>query len=352
MPDNSFNMRKRVLFVDDDRSLLKLEEIRLERAGYEFIGASDGVEGLVMAQSIRPDLILLDYMMPGLSGKEVFLKIIESCDEDLKHTPVIMLTARADNYSEQQALLEMGLSAYLCKPFGHHELLNVIDNVLTMSQVKARNRLLERELRQSWVGTVKALISLLAVKDDYTGAHSSAVAEMAEMLARHLNLSEIEITNIKLGALLHDVGKIGVPESVLRKPGSLTAEEVSVMRAHVDHGEQALHNVPHMEDVHAIVKYHHEWWNGNGYPRGLKEEEIPLGARIVAVVDAYDAMTTDRPYRRHLPQEVAFERLRRAAGTQFDAHLVEKFVECIGASDSAPARSLNFSFIEALHYVA
>jgi putative two-component system response regulator len=352
MPDNSLTERKRVLFVDDDQSLVKLEEIRLERAGYEFIAASDGVEGLVLAQSMRPDLILLDYMMPGLSGREVFLKIIESCDEDLRHTPIIMLTARADNYSEQQALLEMGLSAYLCKPFGHHELLNVIDNVLTMSRVKERNRILERDLRQSWVGTVKALISLLAVKDDYTGAHSSSVAEMAEMLARHLNLSEIEITNIKLGALLHDIGKIGVPESVLRKPGSLTAEEIGVMRLHVDHGEQALHNVPHMEDVHAIVKYHHEWWNGNGYPRGLKEEEIPLGARIVAVVDAYDAMTTDRPYRRHLPQEVAFERLRRASGTQFDAHLVEKFIECIGASDSQPARALNFSFIEALHYVA
>ncbi len=352
MPDNYLNERKRILFVDDDRSLLKLEEIRLDRAGYEFIGACDGVEGLVMAQSLRPDLIVLDYMMPGLSGKEVFLKIIESCDEQLRHTPMIMLTARADNYSEQQALLEMGLSAYLCKPFGHHELLNVIDNVMTMSGVKERNRILERDLRQSWVGTVKALISLLAVKDDYTGAHSSAVAEMAELLARHLNLSEIEITNIKLGALLHDIGKIGVPESVLRKPGSLTAEEIGVMRLHVDHGEQALNSVPHMEDVHAIVKHHHEWWNGNGYPRGLKEDDIPLGARIVAVVDAYDAMTSDRPYRRRLPQSVAFQRLRAASGTQFDSHLVEKFIECIGTNTSQPARALNLSFIEALHYVA
>ncbi len=352
MPDNFFDHRKRVLFVDDDEALLKLEQIRLERAGYDFIGAGNGRDGLSLAQTMMPDLILLDYMMPGLSGKEVFLEIIQSCEEKLRHTPVIMLTARTDNDMEQRALLEMGLSAYLCKPFGHHELLNIMDNVLVMSRIKERNRALERELRQSWVGTVKALISLLAVKDDYTGEHSSMVAEMAERLARHLNLSEVEITNIKLGALLHDVGKIGVPESVLRKAGRLTEDETDVMRLHVNHGEQALQGVPHMEDVHAIIKYHHEWWNGKGYPLGLSEEEIPLGARIVAVVDAYDAMTSDRPYRQHLSQEVAIHRLRAAAGTQFDQRIVEKFIECIGTSDTERTRSTNFSFIEHLHYVA
>jgi putative two-component system response regulator len=352
MPDKIFDQRTRVLFVDDDETLLKLEQIRLERAGYDFIGANNGREGLSFARAMHPDLILLDYMMPGLSGKEVFLEIINSRDEQLSHTPVIMLTAKTDNYTEQRALLEMGLSAYLCKPFGHHELLNVIDNVLVMSRIKQRNRILEREARQSWVGTVKALISLLAVKDDYTGEHSSVVAELAEMLARRLNLSEVEITNIKLGALLHDVGKIGVPESVLRKAGSLTPDEINLMRLHVDHGEQALKGVPHMEDVHTIIKHHHEWWNGEGYPLGLKGEEIPLGARIVAVVDAYDAMTSDRPYRQHLPQATAIQRLRAAAGTQFDVRLVEKFIECLETSDAERTRSINYSFIEELHYVA
>lgn len=352
MPDNFFDRRKRVLFVDDDESLLKLEQIRLERAGYEFIAADNGRDGLSLARAMSPDLILLDYMMPGLSGKEVFLELIESCDERLRHTPVIMLTARTDNYAEQRALLELGLSAYLCKPFGHHELLNVIDNVMLMGRIKERNRILEREARQSWVGTVKALISLLAVKDDYTGEHSSMVAELAEMLARHLNLSEVEITNIKLGALLHDIGKIGVPESVLRKSGKLTADETHVMRLHVDHGEQALKDVPHMEDVHTIVKHHHEWWNGDGYPLGLKAEEIPLGARIVAVVDAYDAMTSDRPYRQRLPQATAIQRLRAAAGMQFDHSIVEKFVECLESNDQERTRSINYSFVEDLHHVA
>ncbi len=352
MPDKFFDHKTRVLFVDDDESLLKLEQIRLERAGYDFTGADNGRDGLSFANAMHPDLILLDYMMPGLSGKEVFLEIIQSCDERLRHTPVIMLTARTDNHAEQRALLELGLSAYLCKPFGHQELLNVMDNVLVMSHIKERNRALEMEVRQSWVGTIKALISLLAVKDDYTGEHSSMVAELAEMLARNLNLSEVEITNIKLGALLHDIGKIGVPESVLRKAGKLTQDETDVMRLHVDHGEQALKDVPHMEDVHSIVKHHHEWWSGGGYPLGLKGEEIPFGARIVAVVDAYDAMTSDRPYRQRLPQATAIHRLRAASGTQFDQCIVEKFIECLEANNSERTRSLDFSFIEELHHVA
>lgn len=352
MPDKFFDHKTRVLFVDDDESLLKLEQIRLERAGYDFTGADNGRDGLSLAGALHPDLILLDYMMPGLSGKEVFLEITQSCDERLRHTPVIMLTARTDNHAEQRALLELGLSAYLCKPFGHQELLNVMDNVLVMSRIKERNRALEMEVRQSWVGTIKALISLLAVKDDYTGEHSSMVAELAELLARSLNLSEVEITNIKLGALLHDVGKIGVPESVLRKAGKLTQDETDVMRRHVDHGEQALKGVPHMEDVHSIIKHHHEWWSGGGYPLGLKGEEIPLGARIVAVVDAYDAMTSDRPYRQHLPQATAIHRLRAASGTQFDGRIVEKFIECLEANNSERTRSLDFSFIEELHHVA
>ncbi len=352
MPDKFFSQRKSVLFVDDDESLLMLERIRLERAGYEFIGALNGVEGLRYAQAMQPDIIMLDYMMPGLSGKEVFLELLQSPIERLRHTPVIMLTAKTDNYTEQRALLELGLSAYLCKPFGNHELLNVVDNVLVMSHIKERNRILEREARRSWVGTIKALISLLAVKDGYTCEHSSMVAELAEMLARGLNLSEVEVTNIKLGALLHDVGKIGVPESVLRKSGELTPDETEVMRLHVDHGERALEGMPHMEDVHAIVKHHHEWWNGNGYPLSLKGEEIPLGARIVAVVDAYDAMTSDRPYRKRMPQAAAIQRLRAAAGIQFDERLVEKFVECLLASDAERTRSINYSFIEELHHVA
>ena len=352
MLEESPGKRKLILFVDDDPTLLRLGRLSLERAGYDCIGASGGLEGLEQAHANRPDLILLDYMMPDLNGREVFDRLLASSDERLQRTPVIMLTARAGNYAEQRQLLEMGLAAYLHKPFGHHELLNVIDNVLVTSQIKERNRLLEEEARRSFITTVRILISLLFIKDPYTGGHSNATAELAEGIAICHGLSAEEALSIKLGALLHDVGKIGVSENILRKPTSLTADEMLEMRLHVTHGEQTLRDVPRMDAVRDMIHYHHEWWDGRGYPLGLSGEEIPLGARIIAVADAYDAMTSDRPYRRRLPQEVALERLREGAGTQFDPAVVESLFLYLAANEAQGARELRLEFLEDLPFVA
>jgi len=346
------NKKRYVLLVDDDAELRKLGRVSLERAGYGFADAADGSTGLRLAREIYPDLILLDYMMPGISGKEVFVTLATSEDERLRQTPVVMLTAKSDNVDEQRELLELGMAAYLCKPFGHRELLNVIDNVLIMAQIKERNRVLEMEARQSFVSTVRALISLLSVKDNYTGEHSSMTADLAEKVALRFNLSEQEIMDVKLGGLLHDIGKIGVPECILCKAACLTPEEMIVMRQHVHYGEQALEGVPHMETVRAIVKHHHEWWNGGGYPDGLKGEEIPLATRIVTVADAYDAMTSDRPYRRRLSQVTAIERLRAAAGFQFDASVVEKLVECLSTYNLEQSPALCLKFLDRLHHAA
>ncbi|MGH9902579.1 MAG: HD-GYP domain-containing protein, partial [Pyrinomonadaceae bacterium] len=323
--------------MDDDPSLLRLGRLSLERAGYDFLGAVTGRGGLERAREKRPDLILLDYTLPDLSGKEFFQELLRDEDADLRHTPVIMLTALANNYAEQRELLERGLAAYLHKPFGYRELLNVIDNVLVLSRIRERNRLLELEARRSFVATAKTLITLLFAKDSYTGEHSKKTARLAEAVALRCGLSEEAALYVKLGALLHDVGKIGVPEEVLRKPTGLTDEETAIMRRHVHHGEQALSGVPHMEAVRAMVMHHHEWWDGGGYPAGLCGEEIPLGARIIGVVDAYDAMTSDRPYRKRLPREVAVERLRAAAGTQFDPVVVGKLFEYLDAREDDDA---------------
>jgi putative two-component system response regulator len=352
MSEPYLNKRNLVLFVDDDPELRKLARVSLERAGYGYIGAPNGSEGLRLAREFYPNLILLDYMMPGISGKEVFVTLATSDDERLRHTPVVMLTAKHDNHDEQRELLELGMASYLCKPFGHHELLNVIDNVLIMAQIKERNRLLEIEASQSFVGTVRAMISLLAVKDNYTGEHSNMTADLAESLARSFNLSEREVLHVKLGGLLHDIGKIGIPECILCKPACLTPEEMTVMRQHVHYGEQALAGVPHMETVRSIVKHHHEWWNGLGYPDGLNGTEIPLATRIVTVADAYDSMTSDRPYRRRLSQMTAIERLRAAAGIQFDPVVVEKLVACLADYDTGQTRSLNLQFLDQLHHAA
>ncbi|HVF54967.1 MAG TPA: HD domain-containing phosphohydrolase [Pyrinomonadaceae bacterium] len=344
--DTSPVKKKLILFVDDDASLLRLGRLTLERAGYRFVGALGGHEGLQQARTCRPDLILLDYMMPDISGKEVFDALRRSDDPALRNTPVIMLTARTNNDAEQQELLEHGLAAYLHKPFGYRELLNVIENVLVLSQIKERNRILELEARRSFIAMVRTLITLLFAKDSYTGQHSKNVARLAEGLALQCGLSEEDAIFVKLGALLHDVGKIGVPEGVLCKPDRLTEEETAVMRRHVHHGEQALAGVPRMEAVRLMVLHHHEWWNGGGYPAGLCGEEIPLGARLIAIVDAYDAMTSDRPYRTRLPQAVAVERMRGGAGTQFDPILVNKLFEYLSAYDEGGAQELDLEFLE------
>jgi putative two-component system response regulator len=338
--------RKLILFVDDDASLLRLGRLTLESAGYEFLGALGGQEGLHRARASRPDLILLDYMMPDISGKEVFGELRRSADLRLRRTPVVMLTAHANNEAEKRELLESGLAAYLHKPFGYRELLNVIENVLVLSQIRERNHLLELEAHRSFIAMVRTLITLLFAKDSYTGQHSKAVARLAEGLALHCGLSEEEAMHVKLGALLHDVGKIGVPEGVLCKPDCLTVEEVAVMRRHVHHGEQALAGVPRMEALRAMVLHHHEWWDGNGYPAGLCGEEIPLGARIIAVVDAYDAMVSDRPYRDALPRAVAVERLRAGAGTQFDPVLVGKLFDYLAKHEAVEHGEIDLEFLE------
>jgi putative two-component system response regulator len=345
---DSNGLPKLVLMVDDDPQQIAFGERLSERAGYRFAGAAGGRSGLLAAHRLRPDVILLDYNMPDLTGREVFEELLRSTDERLRNTPVIMLTAQSANYAEQRQLLDAGLAAYLYKPFGYHELLNVIGNVLVLGQTRERNRLLELQARQSFVSTARMLVTLLFAKDRYTAEHSNMTADLAESLALAYGLGEQGAMQIKLGALLHDIGKIGVPENILCKTSCLTADETILMRLHVDYGEQALCGVPHMESICEIVKYHHEWWDGGGYPHGLRGEEIPLGARLISVVDSFDAMTSDRPYRNQLPLAEATRRLRAGAGTQFDPALVEALLDTLKTYDLRRERSLNLQFLEEL----
>ena len=322
-------LTRKVLWVDDDPATLQLGRLILEQAGYQFLAAHDGEQGLEVAASQCPDLILLDYTMQGMSGREVFEAIVTSENPpSLRHTPVVMLTGRAGSEKERRSLLNMGLAAYLVKPFGPRELLNVIDNVLVTSEVRAQNRSLEYELRQTFTSVVSSLLSLLSIKDPYTGEHSSMVLKHAERLARQCGLDDESVFDVTTAALLHDIGKIGVPESILRKPARLTQEEKVEMDKHVIYGYQALAGIPKLRLVRELVYHHHERWDGQGYPHGLVGEQTPLGARIVAVVDAYDAMTSNRPYRCGMPREAALSRLNDASGTQFDPYIVQCFIQC------------------------
>lgn len=344
------NTRK-VLWIDDDATTLQLGRIYLEKAGYQFLSAVDGEQGIILAEQEHPNLILLDYAMSGMSGRDVYQTFISRGPEDpLYHTPVVMLTGLNHGDLERREMLKLGLSAYLLKPFGPRELINVIDNVLLTHEIRERNRLLERELHDTFTSIVRSMIMLLTAKDNYTGEHSGYVLKLAEQLARKCGLNEEEIFDVKIAALLHDIGKIGVPEEILCKTTRLTPEEKAEMDKHVVYGYHALSSIPKLQRVREMVFHHHEWWNGGGYPNRLTGEQIHIGGRIVAVVDAYDAMTSDRPYRRGMETSIALERLHAASGTQFDPWLVAQFTECI--SDGLPfvERTANLNgIISAFH---
>jgi HD-GYP domain-containing protein (c-di-GMP phosphodiesterase class II) len=188
---------------------------------------------------------------------------------------------------------------------------------------------LEQKIRDVTFSTLCALVQLLDLKDMTTGVHSSRLVEWAITMAKLMGLSVEETRDIEIATALHDIGKIGVPDEILKKPAHLTPEEQTIMRKHPEYGWAVMKNIPGCESASLLILHHHEAWNGSGYPAGLQGNAIPLGSRIVAIADAFDAMTTDRCYRKGMPAEVALTRLEKFAGVQFDAELVDVFASYI-----------------------
>lgn len=321
---------RRVLFVDDEPAMTQLGKVVLERAGHRCSLATNGEEGLQRILTDRPDLVILDYMMPGMSGAEVFRTLrTNSTFKDVRETPVLMLTAKTDNDTERRQLMELGLAAYLTKPFGHRELLNVIDNILITSEVRRQQLQTAGDIKSIYIGAIHTLLKLLETKDPYAHEHSQMAELVSVAVAEQYGLNEYQIETIRMAALLHDIGKVEIPEHILNKPEPFSADERSVMQQHVTHSVQILDAIPEMREVAILVGCHHERIDGKGYPQGLDADEIPLGARIIAVADAYDAMQGNRSYRTRLSKEETIAQLRAHAGTQFDGDVVEYFIEAL-----------------------
>jgi HD-GYP domain-containing protein (c-di-GMP phosphodiesterase class II) len=186
-----------------------------------------------------------------------------------------------------------------------------------------------RELEQTYVGTAAALAAALEAKDDYTADHAQSIADLAVEVGRELGMERRALRDLRYGAIFHDIGKIAVPDAILHKPGKLTDDEFQVVKRHPVAGEQILAPVPFLADVRRIVRHDHERWDGDGYPDGLRGDDIPVGARIVFVVDAFHAMTSDRPYRKGMPEDEAEVQLRTGAGSQFDPEVVDAFMRVL-----------------------
>jgi response regulator RpfG family c-di-GMP phosphodiesterase len=337
---------RRILIVDDDRAVLEVLAEGLTMLGYDIVTARGADEAFDRVRHEPIALVLSDIEMPGRSGLEL-LRRIKDRDADLD---VIMVTGAVDAGTAVQAIRQ-GASDYVTKPFNLDEVQIVVERTLEKRRLIRENReyqerleelvtrrtreLLEKkaeverlyqELEESLESTLQALVTALDFRDNETQGHSHRVVEYSVLVAERMGVAEPELTWIRRGAILHDVGKIGVSDAVLRKPGKLDASEWEEMRRHPEMGYRMLQHIVFLEPALDIVLCHQERWDGTGYPRRMAGEGIPLGARIFAVVDTFDAMTSDRPYRKALSIEQARDEIRRCAGTQFDPRAAEAFL--------------------------
>jgi response regulator RpfG family c-di-GMP phosphodiesterase len=339
--------RKRVLIVDDDPALRLLVRTTLGADEFQVEEASSAEQASALARFWRPDIVVLDVGLPGLSGLEWCSELKRS---GLVEANVILLTG-ADTTVE--AARAAGADALLRKPFSPLDLIGLIDRHairITLPEAGPReqdageqllvyardlNCLLqvEREQRRllqvAYRQTVAALANALEAKDPATGTHSLRVQRYALALTDAVDRSLLDDPSVEYGYLLHDVGKIGIPGDVLNKPGPLSEHERRLMQRHPQLGAEILREITLLEgEGMGVVRSHHERWDGNGYPDGLARDEIPLGARIFAVADAIDAITSDRPYRRAQPWQSAVSELQACRNSQFDPRIVDVFAAC------------------------
>jgi putative nucleotidyltransferase with HDIG domain len=346
--------RTNILVVDDEPAIREVLAEGLISAGYPCSTASDATEAMNKLRSVRFQVVLSDIRMPGMSGIDL-LNQIKDYNPDID---VVMVTGVVDT-DTALGTLRNGACDYVLKPFNLGDVLLTVDRIVEKRNLIEENRSYQSDLeakvaekteeltrknreieslfgelkvafnqiQQTYETTLEALIAALDSRDRETQGHSMRVAEYTALIARHMGISEPELTDIRRGALLHDVGKIGIPDAILRKPGPLDEEEWKVMRLHPQLGYDMLKGITFLEGAIPIVLSHQERFDGTGYPGRLKGENIPLGARIFSVVDTYDAITSTRPYRAGRPYEVARDEIIKFSGVQFDPGVVETFLK-------------------------
>jgi cyclic di-GMP phosphodiesterase len=330
----------RILVVDDEESIREIVCSMLTTASYKCDQAGSGMEALALLESGEQfELMLSDLMMANLDG----IGLLEKTKERFPDMPVVMVTAVHD-ISVALAAIRNGAYDYLLKPFEREQLLATVSRALENRRLKLENRAYQTDLEarvkarteqlrkalvdleRSYDITLEALGDALDKKDAETEGHSKRVTAFTIAIARAMGLSKEQIAVIARGAFLHDIGKMAVPDAILRKPGKLTPEEILVMQEHCYHGYEILKKIPFLGEAAEIVYAHQERYDGTGYPRGLKGDQIPLGARMFSVADTLDAITSDRPYRPAQSLTAARAEIERWSGKQFDPEVVKVFL--------------------------
>lgn len=311
-------MSSHILVAEDNVDIMEVMRDILETEGYRVTCAPNGRDALRAFEHETPDLIVSDVMMPHLDGFGL-LKAVRGHPSGAA-VPFLFLSARTENAATSQARV-LGADDYLFKPFDADDL------SLAVAAKLARRRAVERfDTRAAHLQTVLMLANTIEARDRTTRGHVERVQRYALALARALNWDEEALAVLEFGALLHDIGKITVPRAILNKPDRLTPTEWEVLRRHPEDGAHMLAGVDHLRGTIPYALHHHEHWDGSGYPHGRAGTAIPVEGRLLAVVDAYDAMTSERPYRVARSRAAACDEIRRLAGCQFDPAIAEAFV--------------------------
>lgn len=325
-------MIPQIIVVDDDPIILKGAWNTLTGAGLKVVALKSGKALFeYIKDNAAPDLILMDISMPEMDGFEV-IKELKKSEDGWKDTPVIFLTANEDEDAETTGL-SLGAMDFIRKPFVASVLVLRVKHAVELVRLQRdlEGMVVEKtkENENLFMHVVESLADAIDAKDNYTNGHSGRVADYSKEIAKRYGYDEKRQEKIFMMGLLHDVGKIGVPDEVINKPGRLTDEEFAKIKKHPGIGGKILSNIKEMPELAAGAKWHHERYDGKGYPEGLSAENIPEEARIIAVADAYDAMTSNRSYRGSLPQRIVRSEIEKGMGSQFDPKFASIMLEMI-----------------------
>lgn len=304
-----------ILVVEDNTVLCHGIQLLLEAEGFRVLTAGNGLEALEQMQIATPDLILCDIAMPKMDGYELFEAVRDR--PEWVPIPFIFLTARGgreDIFNGKK----LGADDYLVKPVNAQDVVTTIRSRLARS-----HQLLYAQLQQAYESSLVMLSNAIELRDAYTRGHVQRVRDYSIALAQAMGFNQAQMVFLKLGSILHDIGKIYIPESILKKPGSLDDAEWEEMKRHPVLGAELINNIPYLAPAMPMIRHHHERWDGRGYPDGLQGADIPQGARIIAVADSLDAMTTARPYQERCTPEQALEEIEKGSGSQYDPQVVQ-----------------------------
>jgi response regulator RpfG family c-di-GMP phosphodiesterase len=338
-----FQRNRLVLVVDDSQTVRNLVTKALAEAGFQVAAAENGKSALRSIAFQRPDLIISDIDMPEMNGIELCKAL--RANPALAGIPCVIMSANSDR-STIRRLLYLGAAGYLIKPFNLEQIVIAVERLLSdhfLILLKEKERL-DTERRMMLAG-ITSLIAALEARDSYTRGHSETVAALVEAMGRTMNIDAEEIEILGIAGRLHDIGKIGVPDSILLKPGRLSDEEMLIIRQHPTIGASILSAIPSINPLLPVILHHHERFDGQGYPEGQKGQEVMLWARMTAVADTYHALTSDRPYRRGMSHDQAMGIIEEARGTQLCPECVDAFkmsepqLTQAAAARSAPGNS-------------